>query len=141
MIPPLDFLGAEGAALSNATTLLAFIAYITEKVKEVRAFRKECLDLTDTCINLSLAYLENEEQLKEARSGKDFKECLRSVYPFVMQCHEWNVLHTGWEVVVKQKLGALKKRLIEVQKTFNTELLVCLNLEGRNGPSLLTIQR
>ena len=110
MVPPLDALGAESAALSNATTLLALVGYLIQKAREVRRFRRDCLDLTDTCINLSLAYLENERELKETRSVKDLAECLQSVYLLVLQCREWNVL--------------------QIQKTFDIELLVCLTIEG-----------
>jgi hypothetical protein len=124
MVLPLEVFGAESAALSNATTLLALVGFIVEKAKEVRKFKDDCLELTDTCITLSLAYLEHENELRDIRSTKEFAKCLQDVYLLVMQCRNWNILHVGWEVVVGQKFSVLKKTLGEIQKTFNTELLV-----------------
>jgi hypothetical protein len=120
----LAILGAEAAALGNARTVIDLVGFIVAKAQEARSFKTECLQLTNMCINLSMAFLEHEKQLSDLRTKKEFEQCLRDIYLAVMECRGWNVLHVGWEVLVSHKLQSLKIKLDEIQKNFGIEMLV-----------------
>lgn len=123
-IPPLDALSAEAAVLDNATSLLALLDYIVSKVREVRRFRKGCQELTETCIALTLTFLDNQSALQDTRLRGEFGLCLREVYFLVMECREWNIVHITFDVTVKHKFTSLKARLDDIQKGFGLEILV-----------------
>jgi hypothetical protein len=117
-------LGAESAALGNVRTIIDLVGLIVKTAQEAKSFRSECLDLTNLCINLSLAFLDHENELKNVRTKTGFQSCLRDVYLALMECRGWNVLHVGWEILVSHKLRLLKTRLYEIQNIFGVELLV-----------------
>jgi hypothetical protein len=121
---PASAFATEGAVLQNAASLVALLGYILEKAREARRFKKDCLELTNSCIDLSLAFLEHQRELKDIRTREDFSRCLQDVYLAVVECRNWNILHVGWEVTIRQKVSALKARLGEIQRNFGTELLV-----------------
>src|SRR5579862_4877219 len=119
-LTPLNMLSIETATLSNADALLSLVGCIIAKVKETRVFKSECAKLANTCIMLSLAFLEDEAALRKVRSGKDFIKCLREVFLLVTQCTEhWSILHIGWEVVIRRRVETLTKELELCQKSFN----------------------
>ncbi|KAF4629037.1 hypothetical protein G7Y89_g9110 [Cudoniella acicularis] len=122
----MDTLNAEAAVLDNVASLLGLLGYIVSKVKEVRKFRKECESLTNTCIELSLTFLENKKDLEDVRSKVEFGRCLQDVYLLVTECQEWGVVHVTWEVAVRHKFSRLKAKLDEIEKTFGVELLMKL---------------
>lgn len=117
-------LGAESAALGNVRTVIDLVGFIVRKAQEAKSFRSECLLLANLSINLSLAFLDHEKELKDIRTKSDFQRCLRDVYLAVMECSSWKALHVGWEILVSHKLQSLKARLEEIQKHFGVELLV-----------------
>jgi len=75
---PASVFGTEAAVLTNAKPLLALISYI---VGEVHRFEKDCLELTNSYIDLSLALLEHERELKDIKAREDFKiVCKKSIF-------------------------------------------------------------
>jgi hypothetical protein len=123
-IPPLNALSAEAAVLDNATSLIALLGYIVSKVREVRRFRKDCQELTNTCIALTLTFLDNQNALQDTRLRDEFSLCLQEVYFLVMECREWNIAHITFDVTVKHRFTSLKARLDDIQKAFGLEILV-----------------
>jgi hypothetical protein len=123
--PPYFPLNIETAALANYSFLVTLVGNIIEKAKKVRSFRDECSKLANTCILMSLAFLENKSALESVRSGKDFIKCLQEVFILVTQCTEkWSILHIGWEVAIAKKVETVTKELENCQKMFDTEVLV-----------------
>ena len=128
VIAPVNVLPIDIAKL-DATSLLGFVGLIIKKVKETQVFRSECTKLANTCIILSLAFLENEAALKRVRSGKEFINCLQQIFLLVSQCTaHWSILHIGWEVVICHRVEELTKQLEQCQKIFDTEVLVCRSI-------------
>ena len=124
IIAPVNILPIDIAKL-DATSLLGVVGHIIKKVKETQVFRSECAKLANTCIILSLAFLENNATLKSVRSGEEFMSCLQQIFQLVSQCTaHWSILHIGWEVVVRHRVEELTKRLEICQKTFSVEVLV-----------------
>jgi hypothetical protein len=126
----LDPFPLEVSVLANASALLTVIGYIVEKARAANCFQKECRELTNISINLSMTFLDHSKELKDLRSSGDFQQCLKEVYSFVTQCRDWSILHVGWEVVSRSRFQNLKSRLDEVQRSFSTELLVSLEQQG-----------
>ncbi|KAF2682308.1 hypothetical protein K458DRAFT_488947 [Lentithecium fluviatile CBS 122367] len=125
-IPPLDILSAEADILNNVTSLVALLGYIVNTVREVRGFRKDCQDLTNTCIALSLTFLDNKKALEDTKLKGEFDTCLREVYSLVMQCREWNIAHITLDLTLKHKFSSMKARLDNVRKAFELEILMTL---------------
>lgn len=123
-ITPLAALGAEAAVLGNVRTIIDLVGFIVKKSQEAKSFRRECLDLTNQCIGISLAFLEHEKDLQNVHTRAEFQKCLREVYLAVTECGEWNILHVGWEIMVSHKMKELKDKLVDIQRSFGTELLV-----------------
>ncbi|KAM5349063.1 hypothetical protein ACJ41O_008886 [Fusarium nematophilum] len=123
----LAILGAQAAVLQNTTVLLEIVGAIVEKAREAKNFRRNCLELSNMCINLSMAFLNHEADLRGTQAKDEFQGCLRDVYLAVIECRGWSALHVGWEVFVQHKFKALKARLEGVQQAFGTELLIKVN--------------
>jgi hypothetical protein len=124
--PPLYTpLSLETTALANYSFLVKIVGDIIEKIKKVRSFRSECSKLANSCILMSLAFLENDVALEKVRSGKEFMKCLQEVFLLVTQCTEkWSILHVRWEVVIRKRVETLTRELDVCQKAFDTEVLV-----------------
>ncbi|RSL84294.1 hypothetical protein CEP51_004000 [Fusarium floridanum] len=120
----LAILGAQAAVLQNATALIEALGAIVEKAREAKNFRRQCLELSNMCISLSMAFLNHEADLKDTQARNEFQSCLRDVHLAVAECRGWSALHVGWEVFVQHKFKSLKSRLESVQQAFGTELLI-----------------
>ncbi|KAF2476012.1 uncharacterized protein BDR25DRAFT_89864 [Lindgomyces ingoldianus] len=125
-ISPLNILSTEAAVLDNVTSLIALLGYIVSKVREVRGFRKDCQELTNTCIALSLTYLDNKKALEDAKLKSEFDDCLKEVYSLVMQCREWNIAHIALDVTIKHRFTSMKAKLDNIRKAFELEILMAL---------------
>ena len=121
---PHEILGAEAAALANASSLYALVGFIVRTAQHVVRFPKECQELANICINLSVKLTEPEGRLDDVRTSHEFHKCLQDVQLFLFECRQSNILHITWEVVARQKLVGLRTRLSELQKALDTEILV-----------------
>ncbi|KAH0566340.1 hypothetical protein GP486_000276 [Trichoglossum hirsutum] len=135
-VPPLDILSAEAAALNNATSLIALLGYIVSKVREVRGFRKDCQELTNTCIALTLTYLDNKKALEDTKLKSEFDNCLKEVYTLVMQCREWNIAHITFDVTIKHRFSLMKSKLDNIRKAFDLEILASPAIQHAKGMTL-----
>ncbi|KAF2258978.1 hypothetical protein CC78DRAFT_548673 [Lojkania enalia] len=136
-VPPLDILSAEAAVLDNVTSLIALLGYIVSKVREVRGFRKDCHELTNTCIALTLTYLDNKKALEVTKLKGEFDNCLREVYSLVMQCREWNIAHITFDVTIKHKFTSMKTKLDNIRKAFELEIIMTLKGASSEAASAL----
>jgi hypothetical protein len=123
---PNDILGVEAASLGNATTLLALVGFVVEKAREAKHFRKDCLELANTCVALTAAFTDAGDQLNNIKAKEDFVRCLEETGLFASECQEANILHTAWELLFAKKLSQLRGRLYGLQSTVNSELMVSL---------------